>query len=89
MLHVTQAEYKGGFCIRLRFSNGAEGVVDLKDSLWGPVFEPLKDVREFAQFTLSPEMRTICWPNGADLAPEYLHDLVLAEVHGSSDSLQR
>ena len=27
----------------------------------------------FRQLTLDAELQTICWPNGVDLAPEYLY----------------
>ena len=43
------------------------------DVLWGPVFEPLKSVPEFAKLYVDPEWSTLVWPNGADLAPESLH----------------
>ncbi len=57
----------------LRFDDGLEGEVDLEKALRGPVFEPLKDPRRFAQFTVD---MTLTWPNGADLAPESLHERV-------------
>jgi len=40
------------------------------------VFEPLADPAVFRQFTLHPEFHTLVWPNGADIAPEFLHDNV-------------
>ncbi len=40
--------------------------------LKGPVFDPLKDQSLFAKLTLDQELATIVWPNGVDLAPEYL-----------------
>ncbi len=69
MLEVTAAEYIDGYRIRLRFSDGAVGVTDLTDSLWGPMFEPLRDLDRFKQFTVSGDLHTICWDNCADLAP--------------------
>ncbi|MGB6000271.1 MAG: DUF2442 domain-containing protein [Thermoanaerobaculia bacterium] len=38
----------------------------------GPVFEPLRDPDYFAQVSID-EFGVICWPNGADLAPDALY----------------
>jgi hypothetical protein len=73
MLEVIDAEYIEGYKIRVRFNNGACGIVDLGDALWGPVFEPLKDVEEFRRFEVSEVLHTIRWKNDADLAPECLY----------------
>lgn len=73
---VAEAHYLGGFAIRIRFSDGAEGDVDLTDELHGPVFEPLKDPEYFRQFSIHPELRTLVWPNGADFAPEFLRSVM-------------
>jgi hypothetical protein len=47
--------------------------VDLAGELDGPVFEPLKDPKMFGQVKLDSDVHTLVWPNGADLAPEFLH----------------
>src|SRR5438270_84066 len=73
MLEVTAAEALGGYRLRISFSNGEEGMVDLTDALWGPMFEPLKDPAIFQRFELSPVLHTIQWENDADFAPEYLY----------------
>jgi len=73
-LHIEEAKYLDGHRVWLKFSDGADGQVDLKNELDGPVFEPLKDPEYFKQFTL--EGHTLAWPNGADFAPEYLHALI-------------
>lgn len=44
--------------------------------LYGTVFEPLRDPSVFRQFVVHPEFQTLVWPNGADFAPEFLHDNV-------------
>lgn len=69
---VVDAEYRGEFKIRVVFNDGVESTVDFSDWLTGPVFEPLKDPNYFARFFL--EGGTVSWPNGADIAPETLHD---------------
>jgi hypothetical protein len=64
------------YTIHLRFSDGTEGDVDLRDELYGELFEPLKDRALFRQFFVHPEFHTLAWPNGADLAPEFLYEKV-------------
>ncbi len=71
---VVAAKHAGNYKIWLRFADGLEGTIDVSDVLWGPVFEPLKDVTEFAKLYADPECRTVVWPNGADLAPESLYE---------------
>lgn len=79
MLEVIAAEHVEGYRVRLRFSNGETGVVDLKDSLWGRMFEPLRDPRVFKRFAVSEVLHTLCWENDADLAPEFLYDKMLEQ----------
>lgn len=74
--HVMEARYVGDFVIWLRFRDGTAGEVDLRRNLWGEVFEPLRDIEYFKNFTVHPECHTLLWPNGADIAPEFLHDAV-------------
>ncbi len=74
MLEVVRAEYVEGYKIRVAFNTGETGVVDLADVLWGPVFEPLKDLDTFKRFKVSHVLHTIAWDNHADLAPEYLRE---------------
>lgn len=76
MLHVIGVRPVTGYRLWLRFSDGVEGEVDLGAELEGPVFERLRDPEEFARVAIDPEMHTIVWANGADIAPEFLHQLV-------------
>ena len=71
-LHVTEARYIRAYILWLRFNNGAEGEIDLEGELEGEVFGALKDLTLFKDFRVDPEVETIVWSNGADLAPEYL-----------------
>ena len=70
---VIEAEYRGEHMIRLKFNDGVEETIDFAQWLDGPVFEPLKDISYFQRFFL--EGGTVTWPNGADIAPETLHEL--------------
>ncbi|HVF60098.1 MAG TPA: DUF2442 domain-containing protein [Thermoanaerobaculia bacterium] len=74
--HVVEARYVEGHVVWLRFRDGTTGEIDLTPALNGPVFAPLTDPAVFRQFTLHPEFHTLVWPNGADIAPEFLHDNV-------------
>lgn len=69
---MVDAHYVSNFTVWLRFSDGVEGEVDLSRYLDGPIFEALRDPETFKHFAFHPELRTIVWPNGADLAPEFL-----------------
>lgn len=82
---LESAEYVAGYAIRLRFADGTEGVVDLKDELWGEVFEPLRDPAAFRSFRLDPELNTVTWPSGADLAPEFLYEKAACQQAAVTD----
>jgi hypothetical protein len=74
---VIEVQYRGGHRLFLRFEDGVQGEVDLGSLIrFDGVFEPLKDPAEFAKVQLYPDGGTIHWPNGADIAPETLHDAV-------------
>ncbi len=73
---VMEARYLGGHAVWLRFRDGTAGEIDLGSELHGEVFEPLRDPAVFSQFAIHPLFHTLVWPNGADFAPEFLHDNV-------------
>ena len=75
---VIEAEYRGDYRIRLVFTDGVRGTVGFSDWLVGPVFDPLKDREYFARFSI--EGGTVTWPNGADIAPETLHERAKASA---------
>jgi hypothetical protein len=73
---VTEASYESGYTIWLRYDDGTEGEIDLSDELHGPIFEPLRDRAYLAQLRVNADTGTVEWPNGADLAPEFLYEKV-------------
>lgn len=74
--HILEARYVRGHVVWVRCRDGSSGEVDLAPELQGPVFEPLRDPTYFKSFTLDPTFHTLVWPNGADVAPEFLHAAV-------------
>ena len=63
-----------GYCVYVRFEDGLSAEVDLSYLLnYDGVFEPLRDPEYFRQLRADPELRTIAWPNEADIAPETLY----------------
>ncbi|QWF72311.1 DUF2442 domain-containing protein [Methylomonas paludis] len=76
ILHTTEVKYLDEYKLWLTFNNGESGQVDLRHELWGEVFEPLKDLTQFATAYQHPVMKTVCWANGADLAAECLLELL-------------
>jgi hypothetical protein len=85
-LHITDVEYLGDYKLKLRFNNGAEGIVDLESELYGEVFEPLRDKNLFREVYLTA--RTIEWSNGADFAPEFLFEVAELTVAPTQESIQ-
>ena len=61
---IETAEHVGAYELRLTFSDGRTGILNREHELRGEMFE---------RFSIDRELRTLVWPNGADLAPEYLY----------------
>lgn len=74
--HVVEAKYVDGYRIWVRFRDGQSGIVDLDAELVGPIFEPVRESDVFQAFQIHPDFHTLVWPNGADIAPELLHERV-------------
>lgn len=72
-IQITEAKYLDGYRVEVMFNNGKKGVADFSDNLKGPVFEPLLDLSLFSRLAVDRELGTIVWPNGADVAPEFIY----------------
>lgn len=77
LVKVSSAKYIEDYIIALVFSDGLSGKVDLKDEIYGEIFQPLKDVDYFKSFTR--DRWTIGWDCGADFAPEFLYELAIRQ----------
>jgi hypothetical protein len=77
LLDVVEARALEGHILWVRFEDGVEGTVDLDRYLeFRGVFEPLKDLAEFARVRVDPDLGTVVWPSGADLDPVVLYSRV-------------
>ncbi len=81
---IIQAKWIKDFTVELTFSDLQKGRVDLKKYLGKGVFKELTKVEKFKRFKVDAELGTLCWPNGADIAPEILYRAALNM--GRSDS---
>ena len=78
---VTEAKALAEFRLWLRFSDGAEGEIDLKafiESDSRPIVAALRDRAAFTAIRV--ESDTVVWSNGFDLAPEFLRGRVQPRV---------
>jgi hypothetical protein len=78
LLTVTEMQRLEGYRLRLTFNIGVVKEIDLSahwDHLFGPVFQALRDPHFFSQASLPKDSETIEWPNGADLAAEFLYEI--------------
>jgi hypothetical protein len=69
---IAHLDKLGGFRLRVRFSDGSEGTHDFVAMVEapGPLTEPLRAPDYFARVFL--EFGALTWPNGFDIAPEWL-----------------
>ena len=74
---ILEARLVDGYRIALRYDDGLAATVDLEPVLEGEIFEPLREPRIFGTFRIDTDFDTLVWPNGADLAPEFLYELAL------------
>ena len=72
MRKVISVEARPEFTLFLIFDDGTQGEISISDRLFGPMFEPLKDTKFFAQVQVD-EYGVVCWPNNADLDSDALY----------------
>lgn len=74
MYRILHAEPLKHYRLKIRFSDGLEGIVDLSDLVGKGIFSAWKNPKKFAQVSIDPECHTVCWPGGLDLAPDTLYE---------------
>ena len=74
MLHaVKKVEYVKEYKLKLTFRNKDVKIVDLEKELWGPMFDPLKNIEYFKKVKIDDH--TIVWPNEVDFCPDMLYKI--------------
>lgn len=74
---VIKVRYVKDYVLEIVFEDGKKGRVDLRDyANEGGIFGKLADLKYFKKVYVNKNIGTICWPNGADIAPETLYSLV-------------
>jgi hypothetical protein len=75
VIWVTDTRALQAYRLWVRFSDGAEGEVELEQFVFGdtrPIVAALRDPAIFARVRVASD--TVTWDNGFDLAPEFLYE---------------
>ena len=76
MIRVNSVAALDGLRVRVGFTDGSSGEVDLAPYVWGPVYAAVRtDRRVFESVRVDPELGTIVWTGGADMDPDLLYEL--------------
>ena len=70
---VIEARIIKDYTVELVFDDLKKGTVDLRKYLGKGIFKALLDKKKFRRMKVDAELGTICWPNGADIAPDTLY----------------
>ncbi len=78
MIKISKLEWIGGHRLRFCFSDDSVGEYDFAGLVQesGAMIEPLRDIEYFKRVFL--EFGAPTWPNGFDIAPEWLRDNIAA-----------
>lgn len=72
--HIIKAEYVDDYRIRAEFNDGSVKMLNLEPYIKrGGIFSELENKEYFKRFFI--DLNTLCWPNGADIAPERLYEI--------------
>ena len=74
---IIEVKIVKNYTVELVFDDFERGTVDLRKFLGKGIFKGLLDKKKFHQMKVDAELGTICWPNGADIAPDRLYSEVI------------
>ena len=79
---IVAVEAVGETDLKVRFVDGLEGLVHMRDLIWSAkpgVFKALRDLAVFGRVHL--EHGAVTWPGEIDLAPDAMHDEIARNGH--------
>jgi len=77
---VIKAELRENYKIYIEFYDGLNGIIDFQDKIKTDHRNIIRELIDKEKFNaIKVERHTLCWDNGVDFAPEYLHDQIEAE----------
>jgi hypothetical protein len=81
---VVSVEAMDGYRLHVEFADGAIGTADLRTLVMEhPAYRGLKDLAVFKGAFVHPELKSVCWAGGIDIAPETLRHLATGEPYPS------
>jgi hypothetical protein len=84
MKHIVRVEPLPGYNLKLRFDDGAEGVVDLSAEAGKEIFAPWREPKQFHAVRIAHGGRSLEWPGEIDLCSDALY---LEVTGGTLDNL--
>jgi hypothetical protein len=74
---IIEVKVVKNYILYIRFKDGVSGEVDVSQIIpFQGIFSRLKDPATFLTVRVDPELGTIVWDNGADLAPDFLYSVI-------------
>lgn len=78
MIRIVEATPLAGYQLRVRFSDGLEGIYQVDPARRGGVFEGLLSSNVFDAVTIDKDFGCVEWPGGVDLCATAMHREMLA-----------
>lgn len=85
MIRITAATALDGHRLKVRFSDGVEGIYAVEPKLRGGVFLRLLDPTVFNAVKINSDFGCVEWPCGVDLCPTAMHDEMLAPAGNAAE----
>ena len=75
LIDVTDVRPIENRILHLTFADGLQAVINMDDIIqsYTGIFTKLKEDDYFRQVSISSDLGTIVWPNGADVCPDVLY----------------